>query len=50
MENPEGGYFYKTNPDSPIPLLSKEWKVSSPRLITLVWVEVYGLNSDNSLT
>ena len=45
---PEGGYSYKVG--TVAPQLSKEWKVSSPRNTTVVWVEVYGLNNDNSLT
>jgi hypothetical protein len=47
---PEGGYAYKVGSDSVVPQLSKEWKVLSPRSTTVVWVEVYGINNDNSLT
>jgi hypothetical protein len=47
---PESGYSYKVGSDSVAPLLSKEWAVTSPRNTVVVWAEVYGLNSDNSLT
>ena len=47
---PEGGYVYKVGSDAAAPQLSKEWTVTSPRNTTLVWAEVYGMNSDNSLT
>ena len=47
---PEGGYSYKVGSDATAPQLSKDWKVTSPRNTTVVWVEVYGLTSDNSLT
>jgi hypothetical protein len=36
--------------DATAPQLTKDWKVSSPRNATVVWVEVYGLTNDNSLT
>ena len=45
---PEGGYSYKVG--ATVPQLSSDWKISSPRNTTVVWVEVYGLNKDNSLT
>lgn len=47
---PESGYIYKVGSDSTTAQLSKEWQVTSPRNTTVVWVEVYGLNNDNSLT
>ena len=47
---PESGYSYKVGSDSVAPQLSKEWAVTSPRNTVVVWAEVYGLNSDNSLT
>ena len=47
---PEEGYSYKVGSDATAPQLTKDWKVSSPRNATVVWVEVYGLTSDNSLT
>jgi hypothetical protein len=47
---PEEGYIYKVGSDATPPQLSKDWKVSSPRTATVVWVEVYGLTNDNSLT
>lgn len=47
---PEEGYSYKVGSDATAPQLTKDWKVSSPRTTTVVWVEVYGLTSDNSLT
>lgn len=47
---PESGYSYKVGSDSFAPQLSKEWAVTSPRNTAVVWAEVYGLNSDNSLT
>ena len=47
---PEEGYSYKVGSDATAPQLTKDWKVSSPRNATVVWVEVYGLTNDNSLT
>lgn len=47
---PEEGYSYKVGSDATAPQLTKDWKVSSPRNTTVVWVEVYGLTNDNSLT
>ena len=47
---PEDGYSYKVGSDAAAPQLTKDWKVSSPRNATVVWVEVYGLTNDNSLT
>jgi hypothetical protein len=47
---PEDGYSYKVGADAAAPQLTKDWKVSSPRNATVVWVEVYGLTTDNSLT
>lgn len=47
---PESGYSYKVGSDSVATQLSKEWAVTSPRNTAVVWAEVYGLNSDNSLT
>lgn len=47
---PEEGYSYKVGSDATAPQLTKDWKVSSPRTTTVVWVEVYGLTNDNSLT
>jgi len=47
---PESGYSYKVGSDSVATQLSKEWAVTSPRNTVVVWAEVYGLNSDNSLT
>ena len=47
---PDSGYSYKVGSDSVAPQLSKEWTVASPRNTAVVWAEVYGLNSDNSLT
>ena len=47
---PESGYSYKVGSGLTAPQLSKEWTVVSPRSTTVVWVEVYGLNNDNSLT
>jgi len=47
---PEGGYTYKVGSGATAPQLSKDWKVSSPRNTTVVWIEVYGLTQDNSLT
>jgi hypothetical protein len=47
---PEGGYAYKVGSGSVAPQLSKDWKVPYPHHTTVVWVEVYGLNNDNSLT
>jgi hypothetical protein len=47
---PESGYSYKVGSDSVAPLLSKEWAVTSPRNTVVVWAEVYGLNTNNSLT
>jgi len=37
---PEGGYTYKVGSGATAPELSKDWKVSSPRSTTVVWVEV----------
>jgi hypothetical protein len=47
---PEGGYSYKVGSNSAAPQLAKDWKVLSPRNTTVLWVEVYGLTKDNSLT
>jgi hypothetical protein len=47
---PEDGYSYKVGSDGTAPQLTKDWKVSSPRNTTVVWVEIYGLTNDNSLT
>ena len=47
---PENGYFYKVGSDTSAPQLTKEWKVMSPRNATVIWVEVYGLTADNSVT
>jgi hypothetical protein len=47
---PESGYTYKVGSDLTTPQLSKEWAVTSPRNTTVVWVEIFGLNNDNSLT
>ena len=47
---PEGGYTYKVGSGTTAPQLTKDWKVSSPRNTTVIWVEVYGLTHDNSLT
>ena len=47
---PEGGYTYKVGSGATAPQLTKDWKVTSPRNATVVWVEVYGLTNDNSLT
>ena len=47
---PEDGYSYKVGADAAAPQLTKDWKVSSPRNATVVWVEVYGLTTDNSIT
>jgi len=46
---PEDGYSYKVGSDATAPQLTKDWKVSSPRNATVVWVEVYGLTNDNSI-
>ena len=47
---PESGYSYKVGSDSVATQLSKEWAVTSPRNTAVVWAEVYGLNTNNSLT
>jgi len=47
---PENGYLYKVGSDASAPQLSKEWNITSAHSGTAVWAEVYGLNTDNSLT